>query len=44
MVAGNKTLALENFERALKLVPNSNFVKSQLAKLHASDPKSEAAH
>jgi CubicO group peptidase (beta-lactamase class C family) len=44
MVAGNKALALKSYERALELVPNSNFVKSQLAKLHASDSKSEAAH
>lgn len=44
MVAGNKALALESYERALKLVPNSNFVKSQLAKLCANDTKTEAAH
>jgi CubicO group peptidase (beta-lactamase class C family) len=42
-VAGNKPLAIESYERALKLVPNSKFVKSQLAKLHADD-KNEAAH
>ena len=44
MVAGNKPLAIENYELALKLVPNSNFVKSQLVKLRASDSKNEAAH
>ena len=44
MVAGNKPLAIKSFERALDLAPNSNFVKSQLAKLHASDSKNEAAH
>lgn len=44
MVAGDKTLALESYERALKLVPNSKFVKSQLAKLRTDDPKTEAAH
>jgi CubicO group peptidase (beta-lactamase class C family) len=44
MVAGNKALALESYERALKLVPNSNFVKSQLAKLRDGSTKTEAAH
>jgi len=43
MVAGNKALAIESYERALKLVPNSRFVKSQLAKLQGT-PKEDAAH
>jgi CubicO group peptidase (beta-lactamase class C family) len=44
MVAGNKTLAIKSFERALELSPNSNFAKSQLAKLRSENPKKEAAH
>jgi CubicO group peptidase (beta-lactamase class C family) len=43
MVAGNKDRAIDCYERALKLVPNSNFVKTQLAKLRSSDTKTEAA-
>ncbi|HEY2038068.1 MAG TPA: serine hydrolase, partial [Edaphobacter sp.] len=43
MVAGNKALALESYQRALKLVPNSRFVKSQLAKLQGTQ-KEDAAH
>jgi len=43
MVAGNKALAIESYERALKLVPNSRFVKSQLAKLQGTQ-KEDAAH
>jgi CubicO group peptidase (beta-lactamase class C family) len=44
MVAGDKALALETFERAQELVPNSNFVKSQLVKLRSGNSKTEAAH
>jgi CubicO group peptidase (beta-lactamase class C family) len=44
MVAGNNALAIKSYERALELVPNSNHVRTQLAKLHASDTKSQAAH
>ena len=44
MVAGSHDLAIKSYERALELAPNSNFVKSQLAKLHSSGTKSEAAH
>jgi hypothetical protein len=43
MITGNKDLAIKSYDRALELNPNSNFVKSQLAKLHSSETKNETA-